>query len=73
MRQRILIGLALVLVVIGILYLLFAQPDEARLSVTAVTGRKPDITTPRQQICRRSRSPRRSAGSRARRPPRPAG
>lgn len=50
MRQRILIGLALFFVVIGILYLVFAQPDEARLSADAVTGRKPDITAPRQQI-----------------------
>ncbi|WP_375397933.1 PQQ-dependent sugar dehydrogenase [uncultured Sphingomonas sp.] len=50
MRQRILIGLALVLVVLGGLYLLFAQPDEARLSVAAVTGRRPEITPPRAQL-----------------------
>ena len=50
MRQRILIGLALVLVVAGALYLLFAQPDDARLSVAAVSGRRPDITPPRSQV-----------------------
>ncbi len=50
MRQRILIGLALVLVMVGGLYLYFAQPDEARLSVAAVSGNRPDITAPREQI-----------------------
>jgi glucose/arabinose dehydrogenase len=50
MRQKILIGLALVLVVVGAIYLLFAQPDDARLSVTAVSGRRPDITPPRSQV-----------------------
>ena len=49
MRQRILIGLALVLALLGGLYLFFAQPDEARLTVTAVTGWKPDIAAPRPQ------------------------
>jgi glucose/arabinose dehydrogenase len=50
MRQKILIGLALVLVVVGAIYLLFAQPDDARLSVTAVSGRRPEITPPRSQV-----------------------
>jgi glucose/arabinose dehydrogenase len=50
MRQRILIGLALVLALLGGLYLYFGQPDEARLSVAAVSGRRPDITAPRVQI-----------------------
>jgi len=50
MRQRILIGLALVLVMVGGLYLYFAQPDEARLSVAAVSGGRPDITPARAQI-----------------------
>ena len=50
MRQKILIGLALVLVVLGGLYLYFFQPDEARLSVAAVSGRTPDITPPRAQM-----------------------
>ena len=36
MRQKILIGLALVLALLGGLYLYFAQPDEARLSIAAV-------------------------------------
>lgn len=50
MRQRILIGLALVLVMVGGLYLYFAQPDEARLSIAAVSGSRPDITPARSQI-----------------------
>ncbi|HEX4696010.1 sorbosone dehydrogenase family protein [Sphingomonas sp.] len=50
MRQRILIGVALVLALLGGLYLYFGQPDEARLSVAAVSGRKPDIAAPRAQI-----------------------
>ena len=50
MRQRILIGLALVLILMGGLYLYFAQPDEARLSVAAVSGNRPDISAPRAQI-----------------------
>lgn len=50
MRQRILIGLALVLILVGGLYLYFAQPDEARLSVAAVSGSRPDITPARAQI-----------------------
>jgi glucose/arabinose dehydrogenase len=50
MRQRILIGLALVLVLVGGLYLYFAQPDEARLSIAAVSGSRPDITPARAQI-----------------------
>ncbi len=50
MRQRILIGLALVLILVGGLYLYFAQPDEARLPLAAVTGRKPDITQARPQL-----------------------
>jgi glucose/arabinose dehydrogenase len=50
MRQKILIGLALVFVLIGGLYLYFAQPDEARLSVAAVSGNRPDISPPRAQI-----------------------
>ena len=50
MRQRILIGIALVLVVVGGFYLFFAQPDEARTSVAAVSGRKPDISAPRAQV-----------------------
>lgn len=50
MRQRILIGLALVLILVGGLYLYFAQPDEARLSIAAVSGSRPDITPARAQI-----------------------
>lgn len=50
MRQRILIGLALVLILVGGLYLYFAQPDDARLSVAAVSGSRPDITPARAQI-----------------------
>jgi glucose/arabinose dehydrogenase len=50
MRQKILIGLALVLALLGGLYLYFAQPDEARLSIAAVTGRTPKIDPARQQI-----------------------
>ena len=50
MRQKILIGLALVLALLGGLYLYFAQPDEARLSIAAVTGRTPKIDPPRGQI-----------------------
>ena len=50
MRQKILIGLALVLALLGGLYLYFAQPDQARLSVAAVSGRTPQIDPPRQQI-----------------------
>ncbi len=50
MRQRILIGLALVLATLGGLYLFFAQPDEARLSIAAVSGPRPDISAPRVQV-----------------------
>ncbi|QDZ08175.1 sorbosone dehydrogenase family protein [Sphingomonas panacisoli] len=50
MRQKILIGLALVLALLGGLYLYFAQPDLARLSVAAVSGRTPQIDPPRNQI-----------------------
>jgi len=50
MRQRILIGLALVLATLGGLYLYFAQPDEARLSIAAVSGSRPEISAPRPQI-----------------------
>lgn len=50
MRQKILIGLALVLALLGGLYLYFAQPDQARLSVAAVSGRTPQIDPARQQI-----------------------
>ncbi|MBN8806844.1 MAG: sorbosone dehydrogenase family protein [Sphingomonas sp.] len=50
MRQKILIGLALFLVVLGGVYLFFFQPDEARLSVADVSGRLPKITPPRAQM-----------------------
>ena len=50
MRQKILIGLALVLALLGGLYLYFAQPDQARLSVAAVSGRTPQIDPPRNQV-----------------------
>ncbi|MEO5493745.1 MAG: sorbosone dehydrogenase family protein [Sphingomonas sp.] len=50
MRQKILIGLALVLALLGGLYLYFAQPDQARLSIAAVSGRTPQIDPPRSQI-----------------------
>ena len=50
MRQKILIGLALIAILIGGLYLYFAQPDEARLSVAAVSGNRPDISPPRAQL-----------------------
>ena len=50
MRQKILIGLALVLALLGGLYLYFAQPDQARLSIAAVSGRTPQIDPPRNQV-----------------------
>lgn len=50
MRQKILIGLALVLALLGGLYLYFAQPDQARLTVEAVSGRTPRIEPGRSQV-----------------------
>ena len=49
MRRNLLIALALVVVVLGGAWLLFASPDKARSSVAAVTGDRPEITAPRDQ------------------------
>ena len=50
MRRILLILLALVLLFVVIAYLLFLQPDTARLPISAVQGDTPKITAPRVQM-----------------------
>ena len=50
MRKHILIILGILLVAAAGVWLWISQPDEAKLSVDAVTGKLPKITPPRPQI-----------------------
>ncbi len=49
MRNKILIALGMLAVILAGLWIWLRQPDEAKLSVEAVMGKRPKITAPRDQ------------------------